>query len=120
VRYCVIIALILLSFYESNGQIKSYGLVNPYAKPNISFSDSVQLKNILGTNIILSNPLTKIGINGYGFDLYKSGIDNMIVMKPDSSNIVSTYIPNAIGMNNFYSRNPQLKIMLDSTSKAGK
>lgn len=60
--------------------------------------------------------MTKIGNNGRGFDLYQSAPDNMIVAKPDSSNLAITKIPNGYGIDskNPYLYQPKWKILIDT------
>jgi hypothetical protein len=57
----------------------------------------------------MDNQLTKIGSNNKGFDLYQSKQDNMIVMKPDTLNVASTYIPNGLKSLLVFLKKPELK-----------
>jgi hypothetical protein len=108
---------------------------NPFVKikPNIQIPDSVLVLNVHPFNNRvqpnfenmpnpykgMSNQLTKIGNNGTGFDLYQSTPDHMMILKPDSSNLAVTYMPNGYGPEDKMTilRKPKMNILLDTLSE---
>lgn len=69
----------------------------PFSKPIEPKTYHLPERNIVigapklpNNNVVaLSNPLTYVGNNKQGFDVYKSGIDGMPVLMPDKENAAS-------------------------------
>jgi hypothetical protein len=106
----ILLLLVLVAFKFSPAQ----QITIPTIKPILKLSDTLIVINAYSNyNRLkpttenmpnpykgLENQMTKIALSSKGFDLYQSKPDNMIVLKPDSINIVLTYIPNGYSLDN--------------------
>lgn len=118
-RKVILILLVLVAFKSSQAQQKNTTIhkpilvmpdtsivVNSFPNYNRLKSSNENMPNPLNG---MDNQLTKIGSNNKGFDLYQSKQDNMIVLKPDTINVASTYIPNGLKSLSVFLKKPELK-----------
>jgi hypothetical protein len=103
-RKVILILLVLVAFKSSQAQqtntpIHTTILIIPDTSKVVnSFTNNNRFKTATDS---MPNPLNgkekqliKDGTNNNGPEMYQSKHDNKIVLKPDTLNVVSTYIPN--------------------------
>jgi hypothetical protein len=128
-RKVILLLLILVAFKSLQAQQVNATIHKPILiyPDTLIFINSYPINNRLNsTPENMPNPykgrvnqLTKIGPNGKGFDLYQSKPDNMKVLKPDSTNLAITYIPNGYRPDDkiTFLRKPKMNLLLDTLSE---
>lgn len=111
------IFLILFSFCKVQSQDLIVSSQKVPMLKSASISDSIFFNKQPAATLKLFNPLIKKGNNGNGFDVYQSQLDHMSVLIPDKSNSAANKMPNAIGYQNIYRQDPELKKRIDSLYK---
>ena len=118
-RKVILILLVLVAFKSSQAQQTNTTIHKPIviipdtsivvnSFPNYNRLKSIT-ENMPNPLLGMDNQLTKIGSNNSGFDMYQSKQDNMIVLKPDTLNVASNYIPNGLKSLPVFLKKPELK-----------
>ena len=112
------IFLMLLYFNQVKSQELIISSLKATTNKSITLTDTAHFNKQPFSVSKLNNPLVIQGNNGIGFDIFLSQVDHMSVLIPDKSNSSSTQMPNGIGYQNMYKKDPQIILLLDSLHKS--